>query len=154
MKNLFIVKSLMTSSVQLQKLGLTLFCNQNKVIIIIILNVNILIIKLQQFYCYIINVISDFSLRFHGFKGYSLPKLEFPGQSWTLGTYEAVQSFPKTDLLIGISLPNPLRTVLKYIRQLQKNESLSSTSLFKSQRPWKLTSSKNEFKFKLKVSVH
>ena len=45
----------------------------------------------------------------------------FPDKTGKLGTYEAIDLFPKTDFLISIWLLNPLGDVPKYIERLQKN---------------------------------
>ena len=53
--------------------------------------------------------------------GGPLRKREFPGQNEKVVTYEAVDSFPKTDFLKRMRLPNPLDNTPEHIEQLQRN---------------------------------
>ena len=75
---------------------------------------------MQQYYCYDINVITCFQqeiLFSHDSIGDPLRKREFLEQNGKVVTDEAIDSFPKTDILIRIGLPNPLGDTPKYIER-------------------------------------
>ena len=57
----------------------------------------------------------------HGSMGDPLCVREFPGQNGKVGTYEAVDSFPKVGILISMWLPYPLGNAPKFVERLQKN---------------------------------
>ena len=53
--------------------------------------------------------------------GDPLRKPEFLRQNGKVGTYRAVDSFPKKGCLIRVCVPNPLGDAPKYIKRLHKN---------------------------------